>query len=213
MNNKLKMEFMGTFFLVLVVAFTGNPLAIGAALAALVYMGGYISGGHYNPAVTIANWIAEKMKWGEVMRYMSVQLLAGIVAAAVYHIIAGNRFAPSVPSTADLSGAFLVEVVFTFLLASMVLHVGATEKTKGNQYYGIAIGFTLLAIAYVGVPISGGAFNPAVGLGPLLYDFENWSTHLVSMSIYLFGPMTGGVLAGLVYKSFETKNTLIPWKK
>jgi aquaporin Z len=211
MNNKLKMEFIGTFFLVLVVAFTGNPLAIGAVLAALVYMGGYISGGHFNPAVTTAVWINEKMKKGELLRYIGIQLLAGIAAAGVYHVIAGTRFVPQVPTNADLSSAFLVEVLFTFLLATVVLHTGCTDKTKGNNYFGMAIGFSLLAGVYVGLPISGAAYNPAVGMAPLIYDFNNWSTHLVSMSIYLFGPMIGGILAGLVYKSFETKNKLIPW--
>jgi aquaporin Z len=210
MSNKLMMEFIGTFFLVLVISFTGNPMAIGVILVALVYMGGYISGAHYNPAVTIALWIANKIESALAIKYIVVQILAGIVAAAFFNVIDGTKFLPSPALDADIAAAFLIESVLTFLLCSVVLHVAATDKTKGNNYYGIAIGFTLLAIAYVGGPISGGAFNPAVGVSPLLYDFVNFGPHFLNITLYLIGPVVGGILAGMVYKSLNEKK-LFPW--
>ncbi len=203
MTNKLKMEFIGTFFLVLVVAITGNPLAIGAVLIALVYMGGYISGAHYNPAVTLALWMAKKIPGRDVFKYIGIQMIAGLVAAFVFHTIAGFKFLPGPVFEASYAAAFLVEVLFTFLLCSVILHVAATEKTKNNQYYGAAIGFTLMAIAFVGGPISGGAYNPAVGVSPLLYDFMNFGPHIINIGLYLLGPTIGGLFAGMFYQSFE----------
>ncbi len=210
MSNKLIMEFIGTFFLLLVICFTGNPMAIGTVLVALVYMGGYISGAHYNPAITIALWIANKIEATLAIKYIVVQMLAGIVAAAFFNIIDGTKFLPSPSVDSDMAAAFLIEAVLTFLLCSVVLHVAATDKTKDNNYYGIAIGFTLLAIAYVGGPISGGAFNPAVGVSPLLYDFVNYGPHFLNITLYLIGPVVGGILAGMVYKSLNEKK-LFPW--
>jgi aquaporin Z len=203
------MEFIGTFFLLLVVAFTGNPMAIGAVLVALVYMGGYISGAHYNPAVTISLWISNKIETTLAAKYIIVQMIAGLFAAAFFNIIDGTKFLPTPSADADLAGAFLIEALLTFLLCSVILHVAATDKTKDNNYYGIAIGFALLAIAYVGGPISGGAFNPAVGVSPLLYDFMNFGPHFIHITLYLVGPVVGGILAGMVYKTLNEKKKLL----
>ncbi|HRN70979.1 MAG TPA: aquaporin [Candidatus Woesebacteria bacterium] len=211
MSNKLLMEFIGAFFLILIIAFTGNPMAIGVVLVALVYMGGYISGAHYNPAVTVALWINNKIEPMDAMKYIGTQMLAGVVAAAFFNVIAGSKFLPSPALDADLAGAFLIEALFTFLLCSVILHVAATDKTKGNNYYGIAIGFTLIAIAYAGGPISGGAFNPAVGVSPLLYDFMNFGSHFMNITLYLIGPIVGGILAGMIYKTFNEKKKFLFW--
>lgn len=200
MMKRLIVEFIGTFFLVLVIAMTGNPLAIGAVLTALVYMGGYISGAHYNPAVTLALLINKKITTPLAFQYMITQFIAGFIAAAVFFIITGNKFIPQPAVNTRIAGAILVEVLFTFLLAFVVLHVAATNKTKGNNYYGIAIGFTVMAIAFAGGPISGGVFNPAVGVGPILFDFSNISSHITNVIIYLLGPFIGGGLAGILYK-------------
>lgn len=203
MINKLKIEFLGTFFLLLTVAATGNPIAVGAVLVALVYMGGYISGAHYNPAVTITMLVTKKIKSSEAIKYIATQFIAGLLAAAVYHIIAGKKVIPAIASTSNFTSAFLIELLSTFLLCSVILHVAATDKTKGNNYYGIAIGFTLMAIAFIAGPISGGAFNPAVGAGPLFYDIANVGSHMLNIAVYIIAPTSGGILAGLMYKSMH----------
>lgn len=200
MDKKYIIEFIGTFFLILTIAFTGNPIAIGAVLTALVYMGGYISGAHYNPAVTLALLINKKITTPLALRYMLTQFGAGIAAAAVYLAIHGEKFVPKLAKHVSISSALLIEILFTFLLASVVLHVAATDKTKGNNYYGIAIGFTILAAALVGGPISGGAFNPAVGVSPLLFDINHLNSNIVNILIYLIGPFLGGIVAGFVYR-------------
>jgi aquaporin Z len=201
--KKYVAEFLGTFFLVLVIALTGNPIAIGAVLVALVYMGGYVSGAQYNPAVTLALWISKKMPSKEVFPYMLTQLVAGLAAAIVYFVVTGMKFVPQMNPGISFTSALVVEILFTFLLASVVLHVAATEKTKGNEYFGLAIGLTVMAIAFAGGPISGGAFNPAVGVGPLLFDSANLGNNTINLLLYLIGPFIGGGLAGLVYKKLS----------
>lgn len=198
--KKYIIEFIGTFFLVLVIALTGNPLAIGVGLAALVYMGGYISGAQYNPAVTLGLLLSKKITSDIAISYMLVQFLASIIASAVYFFLQGTTFVAQIGVHANFLSAILVEILFTFLLVSVVLHVAATEKTKGNDYFGIAIGFTVMVAAFAGGPISGGAFNPAVGIGPIIFDINHFSSHVINFFVYLIGPFAGGILAGAIYK-------------
>lgn len=193
-------EFIGTFFLILVIALTGNPIAIGAILTALVYMGGYISGAHYNPAVTLGLWMSKKIKGQIAVRYIITQFIASLVASLVYFIVHKGVFVPEIGLNVTILSALIIEILFTFLLVSVVLHVAATDKTKGNDYFGIAIGFTVMAAAFVAGPISGGVFNPAVGVGPILFDIVHIPLHSISLLIYLIGPFVGGALASIVYK-------------
>lgn len=203
MNKKLLVEFIGTFFLVLTVAFTGDPLAIGGVLIALVYMGGYISGAHYNPAVTVALLINKKISSQEAQSYILTQFIAAIVASATFLFITGDKFSPTIARSATLATGGVVEILFTFLLATVVLHTAVTDKTKNNHYYGLAIGLSLMVGAFAGGPISGGAFNPAVGAGPLLFDLRNLGEHLSLIFFYLITPTIGGALAGWVYRQLQ----------
>ncbi|QQS43604.1 aquaporin [Candidatus Roizmanbacteria bacterium] len=207
MLRKNFIEFLGTFFLVLTVGISQNPFAIGGVLAALVYMGGYISGAHYNPAVTLAALLNGKINLKAALQYMVVQLLAGVVAAAAVETINDTAFIPTVAEGAKMSSALLVEVLFTFLLAFVVLHVAYSDKVKNNHYYGAAIGLTLMTAAFIGGPTSGGAFNPAVGLSPYLYKFADLSKNIDAAGFYLIGPMIGGILAGMAYKMTQSIKT------
>ena len=172
-------------------------------LVALVYMGGYISGAHYNPAVTLGLWVTKKIDGTIARRYIAVQMVGGMIAAAVYNFIKQDIFTPAPGIGVSMPVAFLVEVLFTFLLVSVVHHVAVSDKTKGNQYYGLAIGMTVLAAATAGGPISGGAFNPAVGVGPLLFDVTHQAAHMSLIFLYAAGPLTGGLLAGLAYNKLS----------
>lgn len=205
MLRKNFIEFLGTFFLVLTVGLSQNPFAIGGVLAALVYMGGYISGAHYNPAVTLALLINKKIEITEAVQYWVVQMAGGVAAAAMVGIITGTAFAPTVPASSETSAALLIETLFTFLLAFVVLHVAATKKTKDNNYYGAAIGITLMTAAFVAGPISGGAINPAVGAAPHILNIMNIGDNLSTVTLYLIGPLAGGFFAGMVYKMMESK--------
>ncbi len=200
MRNYLT-EFIGTFFLVLVIALTGNPIAIGSVLMVMVYMGGHTSGAHYNPAITFAIFIRKKIKGKEAIMYMIFQLLGATIAAFTYYFIFAKTFAPA-PAAGFSNNIkpLLVEMLFTFALASVVLNVGTSKKTFGNSYYGIAIGFTVLAAAFAGGPISGGAYNPAVGAGPIIVDFILSGHSMCNLWIYLVGPFVGAAVGAVVYK-------------
>ncbi len=194
--RKYTTEFIGTFFLVLTIGMTGNPLAIGAALMVMIYAGGHISGAHYNPAVTLAVLIRGKISASDAMIYMGSQL-AGAVAAAFVIMI--YRPAPEVSiQVLDTTKALLSEVLGTFALAYVVLNV-ATARTNAqptNSFYGLAIGFTVLAMAYSFGEFSGGAFNPAVAIGASVMKAFDWS----NIWIYLVGCFGGAILAALVFK-------------
>lgn len=195
-------EFFGTFFLMLTIALAGShPLAavaIGGMLTVMVYAGGSISGAHYNPAVTLVLWLRGAIKRGQVGAYMVAQILGAIVASATAALITGS--APSVaPGAVSLGSAYLVEILFTMALCLVVLHTAASKKTKNNSYYGLAIGLTVTVAAIAGGAISGGAYNPAVGIGPWVTGFiAGVPASFSTLLLYIVGPFAGAWLAATV---------------
>ncbi len=198
--KKYLVEFIGTFFLVFTVgaAVHSNPVlapvAIGSVLMVMIFAGGHVSGGHFNPAVTLAVWLRGKCDAKDVVPYWLAQLLAGLVAALLIIAIFHGRAVPAVhPPKASL----IVEFLFTFALAWVVLNTATAKGTAGNSFYGLAIGFTVLAGAVSVGSISGGAFNPAVGLGVFVMGLEG----LQQLGIYLAAELLGGAAAALVFKA------------
>jgi aquaporin Z len=199
-------EFIGTFFLCLTIGLTvlnGTPmapLAIGASLMVMVYMGGHVSGGHYNPAVSLAVLLRGKMaSVGEFVGYVVSQCAGALAAGLMVYVILGRTFAPAPAATSSPTCALLVEFLFTFALALVVLNSAASAKTHGNSFYGLAIGFTVVVAAFAGGPISGGAFNPAVGFGPILVDTLLGNGSVGNLWIYWVAPLAGGALAAAVF--------------
>ncbi len=195
------MEFIGTFFLVLTICFAVRttefaPLAIGAVLTAMIFAGGHISGAHYNPAVTLAVFLRGRLDSKDVLPYMGAQVV-GALAAALLSFVAFNRRS----SDFDLSGrevvaAFLVELLFTFALAFVVLNVATSKSHPNNSFYGLAIGFTVMAGAFAVGSISGGAFNPAVGIALTVVGLAPWAMLL----IYLPATLLGGAGAAYAFR-------------
>lgn len=207
MAPKLITEFLGTFFLVLTIGLTvliGSalaPLAIAGVLVAVIYMGGHVSGAHYNPAVTLAVWLRGKVTLPEAGGYMAVQVLAGIVAAFATATITGDVLQVTPAAETGLGAFLLLELLFTFLLALVILHVATASNTAGNDYYGLAIGLVVLAGALAAGPISGGAFNPAVALGPILVDLMiGDGASLGGLWVYLVATFAGGALAAFTFR-------------
>jgi aquaporin Z len=207
--TKYLTEFVGTLFLVLTIGLTvlGQspmaPLAIGASLMIMVYMGGHISGGHYNPAVSLAAMLRGKLPSGELGPYIVAQLLGATVASLLVYLIMGRTFAPAPAPTVGPVSAILVEILYTFALCIVVLNSACHEKTKGNSFYGLAIGFTIVVAAFAGGGISGGAFNPAVGIGPTLVNALIGGGSFGNLWLYVVGPLLGGVLAASLFKMQE----------
>ncbi len=208
--KKLLTEFIGTFFLVFTVCMTvlGGvplaPLAIGCSLMIMVYMGGHISGGHYNPAVSLAVTLRGKLGWNEFGAYVTAQVIGAIVASLTAYLILGKSFAPAPGDGISAIGALLTELLFTFALALVVLNVATSKATSGNSFYGLAIGFTIVVAAFAGGGVSGGAFNPAVGLGPTKVHALVGGGSFGNVWLYIVGPLLGGALAAVVFKIQET---------
>lgn len=199
-ERKLEVEFIGTFFLVFTVgmavatAGTLAPLSIGAVLMVMVFAGGHVSGGHYNPAVSTAVFIRGKLTALEYSAYLVTQAVAALAAAGVVIAIGYNPAAPL--KVAGDSKMLIVEFLFTFALAYVVLNVATAPDTEGNSFYGLAIGFTVAAGAFAVGSISGGAFNPAVAFGATVMGLFAWS----HIWIYLLAQFVGGAAAAIAFR-------------
>ncbi len=198
--NKYITELIGTFFLVLTIGLSGDPLAIGLVLAAMVYMGAHISGANYNPAVSLGILMRKKLTSKDFTMYVIFQIIGALLAAIVYQIIMNKTFAPAPAAGVTFVNAVIVEFIYTFALVLVVLNVATTKKNEGNSYFGLAIGITVLAAAYSAGPISGGAFNPAVAIGPIIIDTINGGNSMNNILIYIIGPFLGGAAASIVFK-------------
>jgi aquaporin Z len=198
-------EFVGTLFFVMSIGLavaSGGPLTpvfIGSALMVVVYMGAPVSGAHYNPAVTLALFLRRKMPRGDLLAYWIAQLLGASVGAYLSYMFVDHTFAPAPAATTGTGAALLVELLYTCLLALVVLNCAARDAIKGNSYYGLAIGFTIVVAAATGGPISGGAFNPAVATGSILINALSGPGDLGHLWLYLVGPFAGGALAALLF--------------
>jgi len=182
--RKYLVEFIGTFFLVLTVCMTvlGGAgamagLAIGSMLMVMIYAGGHISGGHYNPAVSLGAMIRGAMPASDLIPYWVAQLLGGAVAPFVAAIMLGSMDLPaaSPPASLNVVPSLIAEFLGTFALVWVVLHTATAKGTEGNSNYGLAIGFTVVACAYALGGVSGGAFNPAVATGISLAEIKVFS--------------------------------------
>jgi aquaporin Z len=200
--NKYIVEFIGTFFLVLTIgccvviggAGVIAPLAIGSILMVMIYAGGHISGGHYNPAVTLGVWLRGRCPTADVAPYWAAQFIAAVLAALVLNYLKGDATAK--PLVLRPGPALLAEFLYTFALVYVVLNSATAKATANNSFYGLAIGFTVLAGAFSVGSISGAAFNPAVAVGVSVMGLSSWS----NIWIFLVGCFAGGLAAGALFK-------------
>lgn len=200
--NKVIVEAIGTFFLVLtigcVVLKPGDagalaPLAIGSALMVMVFAGGHISGAKYNPAVSLAVFLRGRSSVNDLIGEWIAQIVGAIVAALIVLMLKG---APGQAGSPDIIKALLAEFLFTFALCYVVLNVATARGTDKNSFYGLAIGFTVMAGAFAVGPISGGAFNPAVAIGITVMGLSA----IANIWIYLVANLLGGAAAAAVFR-------------
>ena len=211
---KLLTEFVGTFLFFIVIALSGRagslaPLAIGLALMAMVYMGGHVSGAHYNPAVSFGLFLRGIVSAMTLVSYWVTQVIAGLLAFTAAYAIGGH--AAGIDPSVSWPAAIAAEAIVTTALVLVVLNVAATKETSGNSFYGLAIGATVAAGAFVVGPISGGAFNPAVGIAATfsgaVFGHGSWS----NVWIYIVGPLGGAALAsGIHYVQAPPRETVEP---
>lgn len=222
----LAVEFIGTMMLCYTVGTAAGgtsvlaPLSIGSMLMVMVYMGGAISGAHYNPAVTLAVLLrnfsgatSDSFTWQRACKYVGSQVLGSLCGGLAAWATLEERTSvgyPRVPPGKELGQAMLGEVLGTFLLAYVVLNVATVKQLAGNSFFGLAIGMTVTAMAHAIGPISGGAFNPAVGLlGPFLGGEHGLS----GVWIYWLACPMGSAAAALFFRlqnaeEFQAEHTV-----
>jgi len=206
-------EFIGAFFLVLVVALSGNPFVVGLTLTVMVYAGAAISGGHYNPAVSFAFFLLRKLSLKRFALYAAAQILGGLAAYLVATYAEGGKIVglvQALDSTLFLQ-VFIWEAIFTLLLVYTVLAVTVNRKVEGNQYFGLAIGLTIFIGGITAGAITGGLFNPAITLASAAYYFESPDKNLLGLStlVYVLAQLTGATGAVLLNKLILSESDTI----
>lgn len=206
MTAKYIVEAIGTLFLVFTIGASVRsgsplaPLAIGAELMAMIYAGGHISGGHYNPAVTLAVLVRRRIAPRVAIGYVVAQLAGGLLGAACVRAIVPAGQVNSL----DLSGhamvaALVAELLFTFALCYVVLNVATSKDHPENSFYGLAIGFTVMAGAVAVGGISGGAFNPAVVIGGAAMGLFSGT----ALWAYIAVQIVAGIAAGAAFRALN----------
>jgi len=233
--NRLVAEAWGTFILVFSVigaalfatinqiqpngaGFIGVAFALGFGVLIAAYTVGSISGGHFNPAVSIGLALAGRAAWKDVPGYIVAQIIGGTIASSLLYIIAANGqeglldylvkggfgstgYGEASPLQFGLVAVLIAEVVATAILVWVIL--GATEKAFPAGFAPIAIGFTLVVLNIVVVPISGASFNPARSIATAIYG---GSTALGQLWVFIVAPIAGGILAAVSYGPLFGRN-------
>jgi aquaporin Z len=158
----------------------------------MVFAGGHISGGHFNPAVSTAVFLRGRMTSNEYGAYVVTQFVAAVLAGLAVRVVGGHEAHASVAGAGRM---LIAEFLFTFTLCWVVLNVATARGTEGNSFYGLAIGFTVVAGAFAVGGISGGAFNPAIALGAMVTGLLKWS----NIWIYLLADFLGAGVAAFLF--------------
>jgi aquaporin Z len=211
--NKFIAEFVGTLTLVLLgcgaavlggdhVGQLGIALAFGFAIVAMAYGVGPVSGCHVNPAVSLAVFVAGRMKLNEMLLYWAAQFLGALAGAAILMVIAGsnahlgqNGWGPGYLGGYSLQSAFIFEVVATALFAIVIL--GATGPKANTAFAGLAIGITLAAIHIVGIQVTGVSVNPARSFGPAILA---GGQAIAQLWLFFVAPAIGALIGGLIFR-------------
>lgn len=228
MINRLLAEFFGTFWLVfggcgsavlaagfpeLGIGFVGVSLAFGLTVLTMAYAVGPISGGHFNPAVTLGLVAGGRFPASEILHYWAAQVLGAIAAALVLYIIASgnsefalaggfasNGYGEHSPGGYTLAAALVAEVVLTAFF--LIIIMGATDKHRPAGFAPIAIGLALTLIHLISIPVTNTSVNPARSTGPALFA-GGWA--LQQLWLFWVAPLVGGVLGGLIYKKIASE--------
>src|ERR1700729_3282243 len=210
--RKYAVETIGAFFLTFVVAVSVlshsvfTPLAAGAALMVMIYAGGHISGGHYNPAVTMGALVRGRIGIGDAVPYWIFQIVGGVVAGVIARAVVNPPAVRALTLTGHAeAAAAVVELLITFALCYVMLNVATSKDQPGNGFFGLAIGFTVTAGAFAVGGISGGLFNPAVTLGGATAGLFAWST----IWVYLVVQLGAGIAAGLAFLLLNPSDRLL----
>lgn len=205
MKNALIAEFIGTFFLYLIIGMCVTPpgsaaltpIAVGIGLAALVYSCGHLSKAHFNPATTITYFVAGTHAKKDFLPFIAVIFAGAALAALCIALLNPEGLQTACPMNINYPRVAVAEFLFTFGLMWVILNVAIAKGTADNAFYGIAIGAIVAAGAYAVGPISFAAFNPAVTLSLCINGFLPWS----ALPVYWLIQAVAAITAGLLFKS------------
>lgn len=203
-TNKYIMEFIGALFLTLAITLTGNPIAIGFMLAAMIVVGGHISGAHCNPAVSLAMFLRHQLSLNDFFLYAAAQTAGAFCAMILFNVITGALFVPDMAAELPLWVCLVVEGLLTFLLCWVILTlVTRSDRAATLSHVPLLVGFTLMTIAFIG-----GVFNPAVGLAAYAINMANGGTFVEvnHLLIYVVAPLVGGFFATHAYHFLNNNN-------
>ena len=206
--KKYIVEFIGTFFLVLTICMTSyskvsadlQPLAVGTMLMVLIYSMGYLSGAQFNPAISLAIYLRGRINLKEMGFYWIAQILGAVAAAMMTAVLISAKppvgLIASTPQFFSMVPALIAEVLGSFALTWVILTVATSKALDGNNFYGLAIGFTVTALMYTLGSVSGSAFNPVVAIASCIAHLSTWN----NLWIYMVGGLGGAVLATMAFK-------------
>jgi len=200
--KKYVLELIGTFFIVFTVGLGSNPLSVGFAYIAMIYIGFNISGAHYNPVISLVMFLKKKIDVKDLIFYIIFQIIGACLAATSIAMMKSNMQIQPVIGDSIYSVIFM-EAIFTFFIILAYLSVTSNDFKK-NSFYGLVIGLPLIVGIFSAAPVSGAVFNPAVSIGPSIIDIltgEGVSQYFTWY--YLVGPALGGILAYLLNKLIE----------
>ena len=227
MLRKMGAEFLGTFLLVfggcgsalisaafphLGIGFAGVALAFGLTVLTMIYAVGYISGGHFNPAVTLGFWASGRFSAKDILPYIITQVVAAIAAAGVLYVVASgkpgfvvggfasNGYGTLSPGHYSLLACMVGEIVCTFFFLTVIL--GVTSPSGQSAFAGVAIGLTLTLIHLIMIPVDNTSVNPARSTGPALIA---GGAYIGQLWMFWLAPIVGAVVAGLVYRLMNPK--------
>jgi aquaporin Z len=201
---KYFIEFFGTFLLVAALGISGDPIAIGLILAAFIYIGADVTGGHFNPAVTLAAWAADEIPSSKISANIFSQLFGAFAAAAFVWWISGTTFVTQPDPSTTLSGFIAVEFIFSFFFILVFLYFIYPNRRRRNPIYGILAGGVLGACYYITEPYTGVGLNPALNLGYITADTINHGYSYYHLPVYLLTPLLGGLSAAYVHRKLST---------
>lgn len=194
-------ELLGTFFVVLAVSLTENPIAIGFMYLSMLYFGARVSGAHYNPAITQALWLRGKFPTHLLMPYVGAQFIGALLAIALEYHLSGSFFVADISPEDNVLFICMLETLFTFVLCYLYLVTRTVHQFKDTQLYGLILGFSLVGLASMG-----GLFNPAIGCAALILNafFSGAMIHVGNnVLVYIICPLIGSALAGFAFDYLE----------
>jgi glycerol uptake facilitator-like aquaporin len=200
-NNKYLIECIGSYFLVLAYGLSGEAIAIGFMLSALIFVGAMVSGAHYNPAISVGAFFLKKISGGELFGYVVAQIIGAFLAASTVLFISSLVFYVEPPISSGFYQQLGVETLLTFVLAlsAFVAWIG-NPSHKSIATYSFVVGFSLVALVMIGQNISGAIFNPAISIGTSILDYFLGGASYTNILTYTVGPIFGASIAAFVYK-------------